>query len=124
MKKQTRVAPNRTTRCTFAGYIPKEIITTDRTISVKRPSERLSTIFIGCYELQGSKEFVIKDPYTNHLVFNVYSNYYLEGELRQVRFLIKNEKVLYTKQKKNGEFEKDNIWSGTAAKLIRQKGGS
>ena len=124
MKKQTRVAPNRTTRCTFAGYIPKEIITTDRTISVKRPSERLSRIFIGCYELQGTKEFVIKNPKANNLTFNVYSNYYLEGELRQVRFLIKNEKVLYTKQKKNGEFEKDNIWTGTAAKLIRQKGGS
>ena len=124
MKKQTRVAPNRTTRCTFAGYIPKEVITTDRTISVKRPSEKLSSIFIGCYELQGTKEYMIKDPNASHLIFNVYSNYYLEGQLRRVKFLMKNEKILYTKQKKNGEFERDNIWTGTAAKLIRQKSGS
>ena len=37
-----------------------------------------------------------------------------------MKLLIKNEKVLYTRQKENGEFEKDNIWSQTYAKLERQ----
>jgi hypothetical protein len=41
-----------------------------------------------------------------------------------MKFLIKNEKVLYTRQKENGEFEKDNIWANTYARLTRKKGGS
>jgi hypothetical protein len=36
------------------------------------------------------------------------------------KFLIKDENVIYTKQKRNGEFKKDNIWSGAAEKLTRQ----
>jgi hypothetical protein len=123
-KKQTRVAPHPTTRCTFAGYIPKEIITTDRTISIQGPLENLRSIFIGCYELQGTKEFIIKNPNSNHLTLNVYSNYYQDGQIRQMKFLIKNEKVLYTRQKENGEFEKDNIWTNAYARLTRKKGGS
>src|SRR5262249_5737245 len=74
-KKLTRVAYHRTTRCTFAGYIPKEVITGERTISGKRPPETLKSFLIGCYELQGMKEFIIKDPRSNHFTFNVYSNY-------------------------------------------------
>jgi hypothetical protein len=123
-KNRTVVAPHRTVRCTFAGYIPKEVITTNRTISVKRPTENLKSIFIGCYEIQGTKEFIIRNPNSNHLTFNVYSNYYQDGQIRQMKFLIKDEKVLYMRQKENGEFEKDNIWTQTDAKLTRQKGGS
>ena len=123
-KKLTRVAPRRTTRCTFAGYIPKEIITNDRNISVLRPAEQLKSIFIGCFELQGTKEFIIKDTNSNHLTLNVYSNYYEDGQIRQMKFLIKSDKVLYTKQKNNGEFEKNNFWSHTDHKLKRQKSGS
>ncbi len=123
-KKITRVAPHLTTRCAFAGYIPKEIITSSRTISVQRPTGNIKSIFIGCYELQGTKEFIITNPNSNHLIFTVYSNYYQDGQIRQMKLLRKNEKVLYTRQKENGEFEKDNIWIGTDAKLTRQKGGS
>lgn len=113
-KNITRVAPDRTARCTFAGYIPKEVITGERTISGKRPPETLRSIFIGCYELQGTKEFLIKDPKSNHFTFNVYSNYYQDGMIRQRQFLIKNNNVIYTHQNKDGRFNKDNIWSGGA----------
>jgi hypothetical protein len=123
-KKLTRVAEHRTTRCAFAGYIPKEIITTSQTISVPKPTHELKSIFIGCYELQGTKEFIIKNPNSNHLTLNVYSNYYQDGQIRQMKFLIKNENVLYTRQKPNGEFAKDNIWIGPDTKLKRQKGGN
>ena len=123
-KKLTRVARHATTRCAFAGYIPKEIITSNKTISIPRPAENIRSIFIGCYELQGTKEFSIKDPDANHLTLNVYSNYYQDGQIRQMKFLIKNQKVLYTKQKENGEFVKDNIWTGTDSRLTRQKNRS
>src|SRR5450631_3502708 len=75
-KDLTRVSSYRSSRCAFAGYIPREIITTDRTIFLKRPSENIKSIFIGCYEQKGTREFVVKDPNSNHLIFNVYSNYY------------------------------------------------
>lgn len=120
-KKLTRVAEHPTTRCAFAGYIPKEIITDSRTISIQKPSEELKSIFVGCYELQGLREFTIKNPNSNHLTLNVYSNYYLDGQIRQMKFFIKNENVLYTKQKPNGKFDKDNMWTGTDAKLKREK---
>lgn len=38
-----------------------------------------------------------------------------------MKFLIKNDKNIYTRQKEKGEFEKDNIWIETDAKLKRQK---
>lgn len=123
-KKLTRVAEHRTSRCAFAGYIPKETITTSRTISIQKPIERLTSIFIGCYELQGTKEFIIKNSNSNHLTLNVYSNYYQDGQIRQMKFLMKNENVLFTRQKANGEFAKDNIRIGADAKLKRDKGGS
>jgi hypothetical protein len=123
-KKLTRVAEHRTTKCAFAGYIPKETITTSRTISIPRPTEKLTSIYIGCYELQGTKEFIIKNPNSNYFVLNVYSNYYQGGQIRQRKFLIKNENVLYTTQKANGEFVKNNLEIGTDTKLKREKGGS
>ncbi len=123
-KKRTRVAIQPSTRCAFAGYIPKEIITTNRTISIARPVENIQSIFIGCYEMQGIKEFTIKDSNANHFTLTVYSNYYLDGQIRQMKLLIKNEKVLYTKQKENGDFEKDTFWTPAYAKLKKQKAGS
>ncbi len=123
-KKLTRVARHPTTRCGFAGYIPKEIITTNRTIAVQRPTEKIRTIFIGCYELKGTKEFTIANSNSNHLTFTVYSNYYQDGQIRQMKFLQKNETVLYTKQKENGKFEKDNIWIETHAKLTKTNGAN
>jgi len=123
-KKLTRVTPRPTVKCAFAGYIPKEIITTNHTISIQRPTENIKSIFIGCYELQGMKEFIINDPNSNRFTFNVYSNYYQDGQLRQMKFLIKNQKVLYTRQKGNGDFEKDNFWFDTGFKLKKEKDGS
>ena len=123
-KRLTRVAPHLTTRCMFAGYIPKEIITTNRTLSIKKPEKNIKSIFIGCYELQGTKEFGIKNPNSNHLTLNVYSNYYEDGQIRQMKLLIKNGKILYTRQKENGQFEKDNFCTNTDARLTRKKGGN
>jgi hypothetical protein len=121
-RNRTRVSPHRSSRCTFAGYIPKETITTNHTISVQKPADNIKRIFVGCYELQGTKEFIVKNPDANHFTLNVYSNYYADGQIRQVKFLVKNEKVLYTRQKANGEFEKDNIWTATENK-IKKAGG-
>jgi len=122
-KNITRVALQKTTRCAFAGYIPKEIITNKRSVSVPR-KDLPKSIFVGCYELQGTKEFAIKNPKASHFTVNVYSNYYQDGQIRQVKFLIRNDHMIYTKQKTNGEFEKDNIWKGPAAKLIQTDPGS
>ncbi len=121
-KKLTRVAEHRTTRCAFAGYIPKETITTSRTISIPKPTDKLTSIFIGCYELQGTKEFIIKNQNSNRLTFNVFSNYYSDGQIRQMKFLIKNQTTLYTRQKPNGKFDKGSWTYGTILK--KEKGGS
>jgi hypothetical protein len=99
-KKLTRVVPHLTPRCAFAGYIPKEVITADRTIYIRRPAEKIKSIFIGCYELQGTKEFIIKNQKSNHLTLNIYSNYYQEGQIRQMKFLIKNKKNIHKTKRK------------------------
>jgi hypothetical protein len=121
-KRFTRVATYPTV-CFFAGYVPKQVITTKRTVSFTRPNEELKSIIIGCYELQGMKEFAIKNHNSNHFILNVYSNYYLDGQIRQMKFLIKNDNVLYTKQRANGTFEKENFWSLTSTKLKRKTTG-
>lgn len=123
-KNRTRVANHFTTRCVFAGYIPNELITTSRTISIPKPTEKVESIFIGCYELRGTKEFKINNSNSNCFTLNIYSNYYQDGQIRQMKFLIKNNRVLYTLQKENGKFEKDTIWFPTDAKLIKQEGGN
>jgi len=122
-KRLTRVVERRTTRCAFAGCIPPEIITANKTISISKPSEKLKSIFIGCYELQGTKEFKIKNPNSNHLTLNIYSNYYQDGQIRQTKLLIKNENVLYSRQKPNGKFDKGN-WTGMGTTLKKEKSGS
>jgi hypothetical protein len=120
-KNMLRVTHSRSVRCTFAGYIPPERITSSRTTVVQKPGETMKRIFVGCFELQQTKAFAINNPNANHLTVNIYSNYYLDGEIRQVRILIKNDHVLYTRQNQNGDFEEDNIWRNTDAKLIKQK---
>jgi len=118
-KKLVRVAPHRTTRCAFAGYIPPEIITTNRTIAVSKPHGKLKSIFIGCYELQGTKEFQIKDPGSNYLALNIYSNYYLDEQIRQKKLLIKNKNVLYSRQNPDDKFDKGNWNSEARLKKIK-----
>ena len=120
-RNRTRVSPHRSGRCAFAGYIPKEIITTSHTIAIERPAQIINSIFIGCYELQGTKEFVVTNRGANHFTLNVYSNYYQDGQIRQMKFLVKNDKYIYTRQKANGKFEKDNIWTATENKIKKQK---
>ncbi len=93
-KNLRRVTGRATTRCAFAGYIPPETITNDKTVSVEKPAEPLTRIYIGCYELQGTKAFDIADPLSNHFTFNVYSNYYQDGQLRQKKVVVKNDNSL------------------------------
>jgi hypothetical protein len=119
-KTRRRVSDNASTRCTFAGFIPKEIITTSNVISVPKPADSLKSIFIGCYEMQGTKEFLIKNPAATRLKLNVYSNYYEDGILRQKKLLLVNDNVLYITQRKNGKFKKDGIWGYTADKVKRR----
>jgi len=120
-KSRRRVATDRTVRCSFAGYIPDEIITGQTSIALSRPVDKIECIYFGCWELQGMKKFVVADSSSNHYTFNVYSNYYLDCQLRQTKFLVKNENVLYTKRNSKGVFLKDNPWSGAApSRLIRQ----
>ncbi len=121
-KNRTRVVPSRSVRCGFAGYIPKEIITPGNTVVIATPAEKVSSIFIGCYELQETKEFKLQNSNSNRLYFTVYSNYYPDAQIRQVKLLIKNENALYTSIKSNGQLRKDNIWIGeTDTKLKRLK---
>lgn len=82
-KKLNRVAERPTTKCAFEGHIPPETITSYRTIKIVRPLEKLESVFLGCYEMQGTKEFKIKNPNSNHLILNIFSNYYQDGQLRQ-----------------------------------------
>ncbi len=96
---------------------------TSHSLSIKRPPGGLLRIFIGCNELQQTKEFAIQNPKANQLTFTVYSNYYGDGQIRQRKFLIKNDKIIYTMQKENGEFEKDNSWNETDERLRRVKDG-
>lgn len=121
-KNRRRVAEHPTTRCGFAGYIPKEIITEERTIVVPRPSGELKSIFVGCYEAQQTKELAISNPQSTRFTYTVYSNYYLNsGTFRQAKILIKNKNVLYTRQKTNGKFYKDFL-GDTEFKVKRVKG--
>lgn len=116
-KQRVRVASSPTVRCAWAGYIPPETITDSNTITLKKPADTLKSIFIGCYELQGVKEFPVHNPGAGRLTLIVYSNYYSDGQLRQKKFLLKNEKVLYTYQKANGRFDKtDWLSDGTILK--------
>ncbi len=115
-KKLARVAKYRTARCTFAGYIPPETITSNRTVVIAKPPEEIKSIFIGCFELKGTKEFRVKNPRSNHLTLNIYSNYYQEGQIRQKKLLIKNENVLYSRQKQNGKFDKGHWYSESMLK--------
>ncbi|MEO8762993.1 MAG: hypothetical protein ABI416_01840 [Ginsengibacter sp.] len=123
-QKRVRITAQPTVRCSFAGYIPKEIITANRTNLIRKPAGTITSIFFGCFELQGTKEFMIRNPRSNHLTLNVYSNYYQDGQIRQLKFLIKNANVLYTGQKNNGAFIKDNTRTTTDSKLKRQKSRS
>ena len=100
---------------------PKETITASRTISIPKPTEKLTSIFIGCYELQGTKEFIIKNQNSNRLTFNVFSNYYSDGQIRQMKFLIKI-KLLYIRDKSlMGSLTKAaDLWNN----IEKEKGGS
>jgi hypothetical protein len=120
-KNLKRITNHPTVRCGFI-YVPSEIITSNRTIAILKPIEKLESIFIGCYELQGTKEFKINKPTSNHLTLNVYSNYYQDGLLRKKKLLIKSKRVLYSRQKPNGKFDKGNWHPETILK--KEKSGS
>lgn len=121
-RSRRRVASYRSVRCAFAGYIPKEIITRERTIAVARPAGGIQKVYIGCWEMSGTKPFAVADPQATRFNFTVYSNYYADGLIRQMKFLVKNNKVLYTQQRPDGSFVKDNIWHATDARIQRVAG--
>ena len=121
-KKLTRVAQHSTVKCAYTGYIPHEILTSNRTIAISKPPGKLESIFIGCYELQGIREFNVKNPNSSHLTLNIFSNYYQDGQIRQKKLLIKNEDVLYSRQMANGKFDKGGWTLGTILK--KKKSGS
>lgn len=120
-KNRVRVASHRMVRCTFAGYIPKETITNSRTITVQKPVDGLKCIYVYSFEQQGIKAFPISNPNASHLTVNVYTNYYQDGRIRQMKLLIKNKNVLYAQQNDDGSFQKDSFWMDYATKLVRQK---
>lgn len=119
-----RVTPHRSSRCTFAGYIPQETITKSRTIAISKPSQPINVMYVGCYEQQAMKAFTIKNPASTRLTFNVYSDYYQDGLLRQVRFLAKDENVLYIRQKPNGKFQKGHRLVGYQDYMLKRKKGN
>jgi hypothetical protein len=124
-KHRRRVASSRSSRCTFAGYIPKETITSERTIVVEKPKEPVRIVYFGCYEQLGTKPFTIKTAAPSRLTFNVYSNYYQDGVFRQVRWLTKADgSLLYLKQRSNGRFRRGLHWAGPQDNILkRQKEG-
>ncbi len=121
-KNRTRIAVRPTVRCAFAGYIPKEIITNEKIVTVEKPVTKLSKIYIGCYELNGTKEFMINDQNANKLTLNVFSNHYEDGQVRQVKYLFRNDNSIFIKQKENGKFQKDGFYA-TEIVIIREKSG-
>ena len=123
-KNLRRVTPYPTTRCIFASYIPKETITANHTITVPRPNQDLKSIYIGCFELQGTKEFKISNPAANRFTLNVFSNYYEDGQIRQTKFLVKSNNVILTRRKENGQFYKNEYSAGTGNTFKRLKNGS
>jgi hypothetical protein len=116
-----RVSAIRQVRCTFAGFIPREIITSSRSVNIARPLGGIQKIFIGCYEMQGTNEFVVRDAQANDFVLDIYSNYYEDGQIRQKKMLIKNDKCIYTHQRKDGSFDKNTVWNNTDSILKKQK---
>jgi len=121
-RHRRRVSNSRSSRCTFAGYIPQEIITNERTIVVEKPQEPVRVVYFGCYEQLGTKPFTIKTAAPSRLTFNVYSNYYQDGMFRQVRWLTKADgSLLYLKQKSNGKFRKGLHWSGPQDNILKRQ---
>lgn len=116
-----RIAKYPTTRCAFAGPVPKiEKVTNSRTVITIKPSGPLKKIHIGCYEYNGTKEFAIKDTRSNRLTLNIYHNYYAGGFIRSKKILIKNNNKLLCEQNEKGKFYTDTWWDHHS-KLKRQK---
>jgi hypothetical protein len=116
-----RVSSMRQVRCTFAGFIPQEIITSSRSINIARPAGGIQKVFIGCFEMQGTHEFAVTDAQANDFTLDMYSNYYEDGQIRQMKMLIKNDNCIYSHQRKDGSFEKNTVWNNTDAILKKQK---
>lgn len=93
-------------RCAFAGYIPKEIITDARTVLVPKPAGRLEKLFVACAEFGGTREFLISNAQADQLTLQIFDNRYQDGQLRQVKYLVKNEDAIFIKQKADGKFQR------------------
>lgn len=104
--KQVRVAEYES-NCLWSGAPATQMIVDSNTFKTISPVGKLQKITIGCYELQATTGFVIDDPKANRIVLNIYSNYYLDGQLRRKKILIKNDQTILTEQNKSNKFYTD-----------------
>lgn len=109
-KNISRITQKPTTRCAFAGYIPKELVTSERSFEIEKPSEKISRIFIGCDELGEMKEYEINDPNSNSFILNIYQNIYEDGMIRSVNYLMATKNIILIEEKPNGKFKVDGMY--------------
>ncbi|SEQ08028.1 hypothetical protein [Flavobacterium urocaniciphilum] len=109
-KNISRITQKPTTRCAFAGYIPKELVTNERSFEMEKPTEKISRIYIGCYELGEMKEYEIKNQNSNSFTLNIYQNIYEDGMIRNVKYLMATDNIILIKEKTNGKFKVDGIY--------------
>ena len=110
-KNLSRITQKPTTRCALAGYIPKELITSERSFEFEKPSDKISKIFIGCYELGKMKEYIIKNSDSNSFTFNIYQNIYDDGMIRNIKYLLATKNIILIEEKVNGKFKIGGMYS-------------
>lgn len=109
-KNISRITQSPTTRCAFAGYIPKELVTNERSFEFEKPSAKISKIFIGCQELGKMNEYTVKNPDSNSFTLNIYQNIYDDGMLRNKKFLMMTKNIILIEEKQNGKFKIGGIY--------------
>ncbi|HCC94727.1 MAG TPA: hypothetical protein DEQ26_10445 [Flavobacteriaceae bacterium] len=109
-KNRLRISNYPTTRCAFAGYIPKELITDKRVFEFEKKDNLIHKIYIGSYELKKTEEFIIKNPNSNSFVLNVYQNIYENAMIRNKKYLMLNKNTILIEQKPNGKYKKDGMY--------------
>lgn len=107
---RSRITQSHTTRCAFAGYIPNELITNERSFEFERNTPTIQKLYIGSYELGETREFIIKNPASNSFILNIYQNIYKTGMIRNIKYLMYNKNTILIKQKPNGKFRRDGMY--------------
>lgn len=109
-KNRSRITQHPTTRCFFAGFIPKELITNERSFEFKKSENFINKIYIGSYEMKKTEEFTIKNTNSNSFVLNIYQNIYKNSMIRNKKYLMLNKNIILIEQKENGKFKKDGLY--------------